>query len=80
MIQYPEQMQYNKSAFYVGSRELLSESIRIAKNYEPGYRLSREAPQIETYQFQIPFSFQVWMKLQNGLKIIIFITFEYFKP
>ena len=57
-------MQYNRSAFYGGSKELLSESIRISKNYQSGYMLFQEAPQIETYLFEIPFSFQVQMKLQ----------------
>ena len=55
-------MQYNKSAFSGGSKELLSESIRISKNYQSGYKLFQEAPQIENYLF--PFSFQVQKKLQ----------------
>ena len=73
-------MQYNRSAFYGGSKELLSESIRISKNYQSGYMLFQEGPQIETYLFQIPFAFQVQMKLRNGLKFIKYIVFEYFKP
>ena len=50
-------MQYNKSAFSGGSKELLSESIHIEVHRQSGYMRHREVPPIETYLFQISISF-----------------------
>ena len=62
-------MQHNKSVFYRGSRELLSESIHNLKHYHFDYSLYQVVLRTESVRFQslIPFEFQT--TLFKGLKI-----------